>query len=169
MTIGLVSPIPKRKSRGNGDSCYTGPMAVNGLALLKLKAWSDTEPVLRESLTIREKRLPDSWMTFNAKSMVGGALLGRKQYAQAEPLLVAGYAGMKQREAKIPNRGKVRLIEALERLIQLYEARNSPVQAGKWKVELKAMRLKLDSEKAPVKPPAKARKPKNRQSADRPH
>ena len=48
--------------------------------------------------------------------MLGGALLGQKKYAEAEPLLLAGYEGMKQREAKIPPEGKVRLTEALERL-----------------------------------------------------
>ena len=26
MTVGSVSPVPKRQSRGNGDSCYTGLM-----------------------------------------------------------------------------------------------------------------------------------------------
>jgi hypothetical protein len=31
----------------------------------------------------------------------GGSLLGRGRYAKAEPLVVAGYEGMKAREARI--------------------------------------------------------------------
>jgi hypothetical protein len=44
----------------------------------------------------REKKEPDAWTTFNTKSLLGGALLGRKKCADAEPLLMAGYAGMMQ-------------------------------------------------------------------------
>ena len=34
-------------------------------------------------------------------SLLGGALLGQGRYAEAEPLVVAGYEGMKAREARI--------------------------------------------------------------------
>jgi hypothetical protein len=54
--------------------------------------------------------------------MLGGALLGQKKYAEAEPLLLAGYQGMKQRQQSIPPQGKIRLPEAALRLVQLYEA-----------------------------------------------
>ena len=54
--------------------------------------------MLREVLAIREKVRPDAWTTFNTKSMLGEALLGQKRYAEAEPLLLAGYRGMKERE-----------------------------------------------------------------------
>ena len=47
------------------------------------------------------KALPDDWRTFNARSLLGGSLLGQKKYAEAEPLLLSGYEGMKQREDKI--------------------------------------------------------------------
>jgi hypothetical protein len=36
---------------------------------------------------------PDAWQTHNTKSMLGGARLGQKKYADTEPLLVAGYEG----------------------------------------------------------------------------
>src|SRR5208283_258415 len=38
---------------------------------------------------------------------------------RAEPLLLAGYEGMKQRGKTIPPQGKIRLPEAIERLVQL--------------------------------------------------
>lgn len=82
--------------------------------------------------------LPDARTTFNTKSLLGGALLGQKKYADAEPLLLAGYEEMKQREAKIPEQGKVRLPEAIERLVQLYEARDKKDDAARWRKELEA-------------------------------
>jgi eukaryotic-like serine/threonine-protein kinase len=106
-----------------------------GPVLLEQKKWTDAEPLLRECLAIREKTRPDAWSTFNTQSMLGGALLGQKQYAEAEPLLLEGYEGMKAREKTIPPQGKVRLTEALDRLIELYTATNQPDEVQKWRAE----------------------------------
>jgi hypothetical protein len=117
-----------------------GLLAQIGQALLQQKKWAEAEPHLRECLAIRVKAQPDAWNTFNAQSMLGGALLGQKKYAAAEPLLLAGYEGMKKQEAKIPPQGKARLIEAVERLVQLYEATDKKDEATKWRKELEAVR-----------------------------
>jgi hypothetical protein len=104
-------------------------------------------------MAIREEKEPESFMTFNAKSMLGEALLGQKRYADAEPLLVRGYEGMKQREAKLPAigiaEGKVRLNEALDRLVQLYDAMDRPEDAAKWRKELEAQEKTTDK---PIEP-----------------
>ena len=91
---------------------------------------------MRECLLIREKTEPDAWTTFNTKSLLGGSLLGQKNYAAAEPLLVSGYEGMKEREVKIPPQGKIRLTEALERLVKLYDAWGKTDQAAEWRKTL---------------------------------
>jgi len=111
-------------------------LMILGLNRLKQQKYAEAEPPIRECLAIREKMQPDSWLTFNAKSLLGGCLLGQKQFARAEPLLLAGYQGMKQREAKIPARGKIRWTEALERLVQLYDAWGKKDEADKWRKEL---------------------------------
>ena len=43
---------------------------------------------------------------------------------------------MKKHEATIPTQGKVRLTDALERLVQLYEATGKKDEAAKWRKEL---------------------------------
>src|SRR6185436_905371 len=96
--------------------------------------------LLREALAIREKLQPDLWTTFNTRSMVGGALLGQKKFAEAEPLLLAGYRGMKEREATIDANGRVRLTQALERLVKLYEAKGDATEAAAWRAKLEAAR-----------------------------
>jgi tetratricopeptide (TPR) repeat protein/tRNA A-37 threonylcarbamoyl transferase component Bud32 len=115
-----------------------GQLAAIALLMLQAKAFAEAEPLLRECLAIREKTRPDEWTTFGSKSMLGGALLGQKKYAEAESLLLAGYEGLKQRAAKIPPQGTARVIEALERLVQLYEALDRKDQAAKWRKELEA-------------------------------
>jgi tRNA A-37 threonylcarbamoyl transferase component Bud32 len=137
-----------RKTAAKDSPQLAGILAQFSLTLLQAKAYADAEPILRECLAIREKIQPDLWNTFAAKSMLGGALLGQKKYADAEPLLIAGYEGMKQRETTIPPQGKDRLTEALERLVQLYEAVDKSVEAARWRQDLEAR-------KAAAKPPEK--------------
>ena len=110
-------------------------LARSGLVFLQARAWIDAEESLRECLELRERQSPDDWRTFNTKSMLGGALLGQGRYADAEPLLVAGYEGMKQRETAIPEQGKDRFPEALDRLIELYTAMDKPDEVQKWQAE----------------------------------
>ncbi len=123
-------------------------LATLSLALLQSQAFAEAEPLLRECLAIREKTQPNLWATFNTQSALGGALLGQKNFAGAEPLLIAGYEGMKQRENTIPPQGQVRLTQALERLVQLCEATNIPDKAATWRKE-------LETRKAAAKQPAK--------------
>jgi tetratricopeptide (TPR) repeat protein len=110
-------------------------LAADGLALLKAKAFAEAEPMLRECLTIRARTEPDVWTTFNARSLLGGALLGQKQYTDAEPPLLKGYEGMKQREKSITAPNRMALTEALDRLIELYTATNKPDEVKKWQAE----------------------------------
>ena len=64
--------------------------------------------------------------------------MGQKEYAEAEPLLLGGYEGKKREEDKLPPQGKVRLTEAVERLVQLYEALERKEEAVKCQLELEA-------------------------------
>jgi serine/threonine protein kinase len=113
-------------------------LALLGKCLLDADKPADAEPVLRECLAIREKKLPDNWQRFNTQSLLGASLVSQKRYAEAEPLLLGGYEGLNQRQAKIPANSKDRLSEALERLGQLYDAWGKPEEAAKWRQELEA-------------------------------
>jgi hypothetical protein len=90
----------------------------------------------RECLAIRENKEPDNWPTFNTQSVLGGILTKQKKLADAEPLLLSGFKGLKQQEANLPAAGKVCLKNTLQRLVQLYEAMDRPDQAAEWKQKL---------------------------------
>jgi tetratricopeptide (TPR) repeat protein len=143
-----------------------GVLASIGQVLLQVKAFVEAEPLIRESLAIREKDAPDDWSTFNAKAMLGGALLGQKKLAEAEPLLLAGYRGMKEREAQIPPPGAIRPTEALERLVQLYDALGKQDEAAKWRKELVARNEAAKGGQslmpAAENPPASSRQPQGK-------
>jgi hypothetical protein len=106
-----------------------------GTILVQYEDFVHSEPILRECVALREKLQPNVWSTFNAQSLLGGSLLGQKKYAEAEPLLLKGYKGMKAREKTIPPQGRPRVTEAVERLIELYIATNKPDEVKKWQAE----------------------------------
>ena len=116
---------------------------------MKQSRWSEAEPILRECLAIRDKVIPDLWQRFNTMSQLGGALLGQGRYAQAEPLIVGGYEGLKAREAKIPAPSRPRLREAAERVARLYDAWGRPDEAAAWKLKLGLADLPADVFAAP--------------------
>jgi tetratricopeptide (TPR) repeat protein len=96
-----------------------------------------TVGLLQQTFDLRAETVPDCWSTFNTQSLLGGALLGQQKYAEAEPLLLTGYEGMRAREAMIPRTdgGELRIPEALDRLIELYTATNKPEEAKRWRTE----------------------------------
>jgi tetratricopeptide (TPR) repeat protein len=111
---------------------------------LRLAMFRPAADLLREGTAIRNQHTADAWNTFNAQSMWGGALLGLAQLeqdaiekarllAEAEPLLVAGYEGMKQRESTIPREAAGRIADALDRLIVFYTLLERPDEATKYR------------------------------------
>ena len=58
--------------------------------------------------------------------------MGEKKYAEAEPLVLSGYQGMKERESKMPMGAKAFLKEDADRAVQL----SLGVQLGKDACEL---------------------------------
>ncbi len=126
----------RRKAVKPGSPLPAGDLAALGANLVNQSRWSEAEPVLRECLAIREKATPEDWVRYDAMSLLGGALLGNGRHAEAEPLLVAGYEGMKARESRITVPARSRLREAAERVVPLYEAWNQPGKATAWKAKL---------------------------------
>lgn len=122
-----------RRATGADSREYASVRDELGELYLKQGRSADAETLLRAALTIREQKEPDAWTTFHTKSLLGGALALQKHYDGAEPLLIAGYEGMKQRENKIPAQSKPQLSESSERIVQLYESWGKPDKADEWK------------------------------------
>jgi serine/threonine protein kinase len=110
-----------KREKGPTSLPYASCLAGVGLYQLRQHTYVEAERTLREALAIYAQRAPDAWTTFHLRSLLGGSLTTQGRYAEAEPLLVAGYEGMKQRQGLMPTRIKFRLREALDRLLRLYE------------------------------------------------
>ncbi len=112
--------------------------ALDGLGdtLLALGRPAEAEPVFRECLDLRVKAEAAPWMTATARSQLGAALIQLQRFAEAEPLVVGGYEGLRQDEQHIPASNRQIVDRAGEHLVQLYTDWGRPTQAGEWKTKL---------------------------------
>jgi serine/threonine protein kinase len=139
-------------------------LAMLGQNLVAEQKYAEADPPLRRCLEIWEKNLPHRGEFFFpqspegtareyafAKSLLGASLLGRKNYAAAEPLLVQGYEGLTRRteagDAGPTPLDQRRRIEALGWLVQLYDVWGKPDEAAKWRTKLEEVRKLVASPK----------------------
>lgn len=104
-----------------------------GLALTRNGKAAEGEPFLREALERRKKVLPpgDAYISITESSL-GECLVAQKAYAEAEPLLLSGYTGIKSSLGE----KNPRTIEALKRLITLYLDWKKPAKAAQFSARL---------------------------------
>jgi tetratricopeptide (TPR) repeat protein len=67
-----------------------------GQNLLAQLRRSEAEPLLRQCLRAREKAEPNDWSRYAAMRLLGESLAGQGRFGEAEPVVVAGYEGMKE-------------------------------------------------------------------------
>lgn len=94
------------------------------------------EPLLRDCLEQCVQQQPDHWLRFNAESLLGGALLQQKKFAEAGPLLQSGYEGLNARADMLAPQNRFRLRSAIERLALFSDATGNAVQAAQWRQKL---------------------------------
>jgi eukaryotic-like serine/threonine-protein kinase len=138
---------------------YASAISQLGRMLLDEKRWAEAERALRRGLAIREAKQPDLWPTFNVKSLLGAALLFQGKFAQAEPLVLAGYEGLKTRESALSGKTKPRLAEAAARIIQLYEAWGKKDKAESWRARLAKPETSKSSSTSSAVAPSRPQRP----------
>ena len=129
--------VTLRKAKLKPDHSDTlASMNSLGAAYLDVRQWAKAESVLRDCLKLREQTQPDDWRRFHTMSQLGASLAALEKYADAEPMLIDGYEGLKAREAKIPPRFKKELSAAASRIVPFYEKWGNPKVAGTWRLKL---------------------------------
>jgi hypothetical protein len=97
------------------------------------------EKALRDVLSQRQTAWPKGHPEIAAaQANLGGFLTEQKQHDEAEPLLLAAYQSLKTHSQADSPSLKRRRAEAVERLVQLYDASGRKEEAAKWRKELEA-------------------------------
>ena len=135
-TYAAQALVGQRRALGS-DNPDTMTSAANlALAYQSEGKFAEAEPLAREALEFNRKKQPDDWQRFRAESLLGASLAGQKKYAEAEPLLLEGYAGILARKDRMAVPDWYHLDRAGDWLVQLYEASGKPAKAAEWKKKL---------------------------------
>jgi eukaryotic-like serine/threonine-protein kinase len=100
------------------------------LAYQSESKFAESEALAREATEFLRKRQPNDWQRYRAESVWGASLAGQKRFAEAEPLLLAGYHGMLVRKERIAAPDRYHLNRARQWLMQLYRARGKPAKSA---------------------------------------
>jgi hypothetical protein len=120
-------------------------LAELAITLVAEHKFAQAEPIALECLTTYDQgapgqRSPEAWGAFSARILLGECLLNQKRLGEAEPLLIAGYEGVKQRsevgwKARF-HRRRPGERKALELLVRLHEETGRAEHAAGWKKKL---------------------------------
>jgi tetratricopeptide (TPR) repeat protein len=122
-----------REHEGPESQVYDNQLAYLFRNLIRQEKFGEAEQIARQRLDIRLKNAPDAWAVFLLKSHIGESLLGQEKFAEAEPLLVEGYEGLKARQDEIGSNAPTRQTAVLGNLVKLYETWGKPDEAAKWR------------------------------------
>jgi serine/threonine protein kinase len=126
----------KRKQLTPDDPKLHTALARAAVKMMQAKEYPTAERYLRECHTLRETHQPSHWLAAHTRSLLGQALQSQRKYAEAEPHLAAGYAGLKAQAGDIPAPvRRLRVEEALDRLIRLARATGREAEAANWEAE----------------------------------
>lgn len=110
--------------------------ANQAMCQLGLAKPAEAIALLHPSLDYKQKQEPEAWGTYYTQAQLGRAYLLQKEYAKAEPLLLAAIDGMKRIESKTPTKlgiyGATQRNEVVNYLVQLYQATNQAEKVKQW-------------------------------------
>jgi serine/threonine protein kinase/tetratricopeptide (TPR) repeat protein len=104
-----------------------------GDCLLRQERFDRAVSLLQVCVPTREQKYAQAWSAYWSQALLGAALLGQKKYAEAEPLLLAGYQGMKEWKDRTPVPERARIRETLDQVVQLYEMWGKKERAQEWR------------------------------------
>jgi eukaryotic-like serine/threonine-protein kinase len=126
----------RQRTLGAQHPTTTPLLVMLGEVMIDQKRFSDAERSIREALSRYERTIPDEWRRFRAESRVGASLEGQAKYAEAEPLLLEGYAGLLQRRANLTAENHY-LPERLGAwIVKLYQDWGKPEKAAEWRKKI---------------------------------
>ena len=140
------------QEKASGKSHPDTLAAAGELARLHLdmNRFAEAVPLFRR-VADGNGRPADAFTALTNRSYLGLALLGDGQAADAEPYLLAGYAGLKSQEKTLQTANRALLRMVAEGLVALYERAGRPADVTAWRENV----AKLPPESAPPPRPAK--------------
>jgi serine/threonine protein kinase/Flp pilus assembly protein TadD len=114
----LLTSVLEARRRVLGPSNPDSVAAISLLGDIRLqrREFDSAESLLREVVMSDEKTAVTTWRRYWSQSLLGACLAAKGKFAEAEPLLLSGFQGMRQRAATIPFEERQKLQEAAQRV-----------------------------------------------------
>ncbi len=125
----------RREDSQNGKQMTANCLGWLAVNLLLQGKYAAAEPYAREALDVYSRYTPELPWRFYWESVLGASLLGQQKYAEAEPLLLQGHEGLRQRATNPAAKSLVP--ETGGWIIRFYEATKQPEKARAWREKLK--------------------------------
>jgi tetratricopeptide (TPR) repeat protein len=109
-------------------------------AMAQMGRHAQAEALAKKNLARWEALAPDDWRAFAFRTQAGIALVEQGKFAEAEPLLLSGCVGLRERINKIPTQNHETLIFPFQNLVRLYTKWGKPGQAAEWQQKQDALR-----------------------------
>jgi serine/threonine protein kinase len=107
-------------------------VALGGVEISEAK-YTEAETDLRATCDAFDKAGLQVWQRYFCVELLGASLVAEKRLDDAEPLLLAAYRGLKEREASIPAASKQVISRTAEWLTRLYREKGDTEMTEKWK------------------------------------
>ncbi len=124
---------------GPDHDLTAGANGAVGAYYMAFKRFPEAEPYLREVLRFRTKLMPDGLRRYDVETWLGACLVGQRKLEEAERVLRSSYQGLRALDSDRSPERKDALKRLLERIIQLYEAKEDPTSAATWRARLDAL------------------------------
>ena len=139
--------------QNTGEETLSSLFEVTGLAILRLEpdssevadvlaiqAWGynqegqfeTAEAIARRCFEIRNELLPNHWLPFHTRSLIGRALAGQGRYDEAERYLLEGFEGVFRYREQLGSEHGARIVECLYYLALLYRDWGKPNELQLW-------------------------------------
>lgn len=112
-----------------------------GRILVNLQRYTEAAEILQQAFETRSQTEPDYWETPKTQSILGAALVGLGRFDEAEQHLLDSYEKIRDNRPS----GHRRTLEALKRIIFLYEQWGKTDEAAKWRARLAASKQLQDA------------------------
>lgn len=104
-----------------------------GTAQMLERKYAEAEATLRRTCDAYAAARLDSWQRYSCQALLGESLAGQKRFNEAEPLVLAGYEGMRQRASSIPAISRPSLGRAAGWMVKIYTEQGKTDLAEEWK------------------------------------
>ena len=98
--------------------------------------FAEAETLLRACLDIQKQTMPSDYRRFWTETLLGAGLAAEHKFDDAEPLLLAGYEGMKEHAESVSDLNRQKLQTAGEMVVKLYAAWDKPDKSAEWRQTL---------------------------------